>query len=92
MTQWTGEMQRAAEEVLADVAVVVDAGAIEKPEATILPIVEKYSRLVLMRDTLPHALIALQYYTTNPKAKEALTAALRILAQAKGAELPEKVT
>ena len=88
MSQWPGEMQRAAEEVLADVAVIVEAGTLEKPEAAILPIVEKYSRLILMRDTLPHALIALQYHTTNPKAKEALTASLRILAQARGMELP----
>jgi hypothetical protein len=88
VTEWTGEMRHAGEEVLADLAVVVNTEDSVLHEAAVLRIAEKYSRLVLMRDTLPHALIALQYYTTNPKAKEALAAALRILAQVKGVELP----
>ena len=86
----TDELQASMAEVIADVSTVIDALSLENSEAKVLVFVEKYSRLVLMRDTLPHALIALQYYTTNPKAKESLHAALRILAQAKGAELPEK--
>jgi hypothetical protein len=76
----------ATKEVLADIDVVLGAVGTD----VLIPIVDKYATLVVMREALPHALMALQYHTTTPKAKEALTAALRILAQAKGAELPEK--
>ena len=84
----SAELQASMAEVLADVSTVIDALS-EDSEAKILAFVDKYSRLVLMRETLPHALIALQYHTTTPKGKEALHAALRILAQSKGAKLPE---
>ena len=84
----TDELQASMAEVIADVSTVIDALSLENSEAKVLVFVEKYSKLVLMRDTLPHALIALQYHTTTPKGKEALHAALRILAQAKGMELP----
>jgi len=86
----TDELQASMAEVIADVSTVIDALSLENSEAKVLVFIEKYSKLVLMRETLPHALIALQYHTTTPKGKEALHAALRILAQARGAELPEK--
>lgn len=47
----------------------------------------KYARLLLIRDTLPHVLISLQYYTTKPKGKEAIATALKLLAAARGVTL-----
>jgi len=47
----------------------------------------KYARLLMVRDTLPHVLMSLQYYTTNPQGKEAIAAALKLLAAAKGVVL-----
>jgi hypothetical protein len=79
-------LEVATREVLADIDVVLGAEGVE----TVIPIVDKYAKLVVMRDALPHALMALQYHTTNTKAKESLHAALRILAQAQGVKLPEK--
>jgi len=79
-------LEVATREVLADIDVVLGAEGAD----VVIPIVAKYARLVVMRDALPHALMALQYHTTNTKAKESLHAALRILAQTKGAELPEE--
>lgn len=91
MSDWGHAMMAASGEVLADLTIVLDAGASDEDSTIkILPVVSKYSRLVVMRDALPHALLALQYHATTPKLKEALTAALTILAQARGEELSVK--
>lgn len=47
----------------------------------------KYARLLMVRDTLPHVLISLQYYTKQPKGKEAIAMALKLLAAARGVTL-----
>lgn len=78
-------MMRAANEVVGDLEKAMDAD----DAASLLPIVQKYASLVFMRDELPKALLALQFHTTTPKGKEALAKALRILAHARGVELPE---
>ena len=80
-----GTLDTAAVEFVQDIMRIYD-----DPEfATVgaKEVLAKYARLLMVRDTLPHALISLQYYTTNPKGKEALTAALKLLAATRGATL-----
>jgi hypothetical protein len=90
MSGWSAALQKASEEVLQDVMRILEASELPKPEAAVLPIVEKYSRLVLMRDELPKGLLALQFHTTTAPGKKALAACLRILADARGVKLPEQ--
>jgi hypothetical protein len=82
----TQTMRQSIDEVMTDLTVMMEAEAAD----AIIPIAYKYARLLVLVKELPQALMALQYHTTTPKAKEALQAALLILAQAKGSTLPEK--
>ena len=80
-------MMRASNEVVEDWVKAMQCEDV----ADFLPIVQKYASLVFMRDELPKVLLALQFHTTATKGKEALANALRILAQARGVELPEEL-
>ena len=78
-------LDEAATEFANDLCTVMAELGTEEAKAVMF----KYARLLMIRETLPQALLALQFHVKEPKAKEGIAAALRILALTRGVVLPQ---
>jgi len=80
-------LDEAATEFANDLCTVMADSELGTEEAK--AVMFKYARLLMIRETLPQALLALQFHVKEPKAKEGIAAALRILALTRGVVIPK---
>jgi hypothetical protein len=80
-------LDEAATEFANDLCTVMADNELSTEEAK--AVMMKYARLLMIRETLPSVLLAMQYHVQEPKAKEGIAAALRILALTRGVVLPK---